>query len=123
MRKTSVLSLMVMVSVAMFAQQKPVMRVYPDKGEQVIHKEIYGQFAEHLGRCIYGGIWVGEDSPIPNINGYRKDVFEALKELQVPVIRWPGGCFADEYHWMDGIGPREQRPKLVNTHWGGTVYA
>ncbi|MFA7140556.1 MAG: alpha-N-arabinofuranosidase [Proteiniphilum sp.] len=121
MRKTSVLSLMVMVSVAMFAQQKPVMRVYPDKGEQVIHKEIYGQFAEHLGRCIYGGIWVGEDSPIPNINGYRKDVFEALKELQVPVIRWPGGCFADEYHWMDGIGPREQRPKLVNTHWGGTV--
>jgi len=87
----------------------------------VIHKEIYGQFAEHLGRCIYGGIWVGEDSPIPNINGYRKDVFEALKELQVPVIRWPGGCFADEYHWMDGIGPREQRPKLVNTNWGGTV--
>jgi len=121
MRKTSVLSLMVMVSVALFAQQKSVIRVYPDKGEQVIHKEIYGQFAEHLGRCIYGGIWVGEDSPIPNINGYRKDVFEALKELQVPVIRWPGGCFADEYHWMDGIGPREQRPKLVNTNWGGTV--
>jgi alpha-N-arabinofuranosidase len=121
MRKTSVLSLMLMVSAAMFAQQKPLMRVYPDKGEQVIHKEIYGQFAEHLGRCIYGGIWVGKNSSIPNIEGYRKDVFEALKDLQVPVIRWPGGCFADEYHWMDGIGPQEQRPKLVNTNWGGTV--
>jgi len=121
MRKTSVLSLMLMVSAAIFAQQKPLMRVYPDKGEQVIHKEIYGQFAEHLGRCIYGGIWVGKNSSIPNIEGYRKDVFEALKDLQVPVIRWPGGCFADEYHWMDGIGPQEQRLKLVNTNWGGTV--
>ena len=79
--------------------------IHADKGTQKIHKEIYGQFAEHLGSCIYGGLWVGEDSPIPNINGYRKDVFNALKALQVPVLRWPGGCFADEYHWMDGIGP------------------
>lgn len=90
-------------------------------GKNKIHKEIYGQFAEHLGTCIYGGIWVGEDSPIPNINGYRKDVFEALKALQIPVLRWPGGCFADEYHWMDGIGPREKRPRMQNNNWGGTI--
>ena len=90
-------------------------------GGDVIPREIYGQFAEHLGRCIYGGIWVGEDSEIPNEQGYRVDVLEALRALKVPVLRWPGGCFADEYHWMDGIGPREKRPKMINTHWGGTV--
>ena len=87
----------------------------------VIPKEIYGQFSEHLGRCIYDGIWVGPDSPIPNINGYRKDVLEALKALKVPVLRWPGGCFADEYHWRDGIGPRETRPRMINSNWGGTL--
>ena len=87
----------------------------------LIPKEIYGQFSEHLGRCIYGGIWVGEDSPIPNISGYRKDVLEALKELRIPVLRWPGGCFADEYHWQDGIGPRESRPRMINSNWGGTL--
>ena len=65
--------------------------------------------------------WVGENSDIPNINGYRTDVFNALKELRVPVLRWPGGCFADEYHWMDGIGPKENRPKMVNNNWGGTI--
>jgi alpha-N-arabinofuranosidase len=86
-----------------------------------ISKHIYGHFAEHLGRCIYEGIWVGEDSPIPNVNGIRKDVLEALKAIQVPVLRWPGGCFADEYHWKDGIGPREKRKKMVNTHWGGVT--
>lgn len=91
------------------------------QGSQKIHKEIYGQFAEHLGSCIYGGLWVGENSVIPNINGYRKDVFDALKNLQVPVLRWPGGCFADEYHWMDGIGPKENRPKMQNNNWGGTI--
>ena len=88
---------------------------------QKIHKEIYGQFAEHLGTCIYGGLWVGENSPIPNTNGYRTDVLQALKNLQVPVLRWPGGCFADEYHWMDGIGPRDKRPSLKNNNWGGTI--
>lgn len=86
-----------------------------------INKNIYGHFAEHLGRCIYEGIWVGKDSPIPNTDGIRNDVVEALKELKIPVLRWPGGCFADEYHWMDGIGPYEDRPKMVNTHWGGVV--
>ncbi|MBR2150916.1 MAG: alpha-N-arabinofuranosidase [Prevotella sp.] len=95
--------------------------LHADQGKEKINKEIYGQFAEHLGSCIYGGLWVGENSPIPNIKGYRKDVFEALKALQVPVLRWPGGCFADDYHWMDGIGPKEQRPSLRNNNWGGTI--
>ncbi len=88
---------------------------------QTIPKEIYGQFAEHLGSCIYGGLWVGPESEIPNVDGYRTDVLEALKTLKVPVMRWPGGCFADEYHWRDGIGPREDRPRMVNSNWGGTV--
>ena len=86
-----------------------------------INKNIYGNFAEHLGRCIYGGLWVGKDSEIPNINGIRKDVVEALKELKLPVLRWPGGCFADEYHWKDGIGDPKSRPKMVNVHWGGVI--
>ena len=90
-------------------------------GEPEIPAEIFGQFSEHLGRCIYEGIWVGPDSAIPNVEGYRTDVLEALKAMKIPVLRWPGGCFADEYHWMDGIGPKENRPKLVNNNWGGTV--
>ena len=86
-----------------------------------INKEIYGHFSEHLGRCIYEGLYVGEDSEIPNVNGMRTDVVEALKEIKVPVLRWPGGCFADEYHWKDGIGPKDTRKKMINTHWGGVV--
>ncbi len=92
-----------------------------DQGKITINKNIYGQFSEHLGRCIYGGIWVGEKSSIPNTRGVRNDVVAALKRMKVPVLRWPGGCFADEYHWKDGIGPREQRPKMINTHWGGVT--
>ena len=91
----------------------------PNKAGTKISKYIYGQFAEHLGRCIYEGIWVGEESPISNKNGIRSDVVAALKNIQVPVLRWPGGCFADEYHWKDGIGPKETRKQMVNTHWGG----
>ena len=86
-----------------------------------IDKAIYGHFAEHLGRCIYEGIWVGEDSPIPNKKGIRQDVVAALKQIQLPVLRWPGGCFADTYHWQDGIGPKEDRKKIVNIHWGGSI--
>jgi alpha-N-arabinofuranosidase len=85
----------------------------------VINKNIYGQFAEHLGRGIYEGLWVGPDSKIANTKGFRNDVLAALKDLHVPLIRWPGGCFADEYHWRDGIGPRDKRPVKVNTNWGG----
>ena len=86
-----------------------------------INPEIYGHFSEHLGRCIYEGLYVGEDSDIPNVNGMRKDVVDALKEMKIPLLRWPGGCFADEYHWKDGIGPKESRKKMINTHWGGVV--
>ena len=83
-----------------------------------ISRHLYGHFAEHLGRCIYGGFWVGEDAEIENIGGIRADVVEALRAIAIPNLRWPGGCFADEYHWTDGIGPRESRPRMVNTHWG-----
>ncbi|MFZ5496957.1 MAG: alpha-N-arabinofuranosidase [Verrucomicrobiota bacterium] len=92
-----------------------------DQPGPVISREIYGHFAEHLGHCIYEGLWVGPDSPIPNTRGIRNDVVAALKNLHIPVLRWPGGCFADEYHWKDGIGPREQRPSMYNSHWGGVV--
>ncbi|MFP1778688.1 alpha-N-arabinofuranosidase [Lonsdalea quercina] len=85
-----------------------------------ISRYIYGQFSEHLGRGIYDGIWVGPDSPIPNTRGIRNDVVAALKAIKVPVVRWPGGCFADEYHWRDGIGPRDKRPVRKNNWWGGT---
>ncbi len=97
------------------------MVINADLGEDVISRHIYGHFSEHLGHCIYGGYWVGEGSAIPNTRGIRNDVVEALKKTAIPNLRWPGGCFADEYHWMDGIGPREQRPKMVNTHWGGVT--
>lgn len=113
--------LMWVACVGVSAQQTATLTVHADRPGDIISKEIYGQFAEHLGTCIYGGLWVGEDSSIPNTNGYRNDVLEALKKLKVPVLRWPGGCFADEYHWMDGIGPKENRPRMVNNNWGGTV--
>lgn len=93
--------------------------VNADQPGPVIHRNVYGQFAEHLGTGIYEGMWVGPDSKIPNVRGWRKDVVAALKELKVPLVRWPGGCFADEYHWRDGIGPRNKRPVKINTNWGG----
>ena len=96
-------------------------KLHPDQPLGVINRNIYGHFSEHLGRCIYQGMYVGEDSEIPNVNGMRKDVVDALRHIRVPVLRWPGGCFADEYHWEDGIGPREARKRMVNTHWGGVV--
>lgn len=86
-----------------------------------INREIYGHFSEHLGRCIYNGIFVGENSPIPNTDGVRNDIIEAFRDIKMPVLRWPGGCFADEYHWRDGIGEKSKRPKMVNTHWGGVT--
>jgi len=90
-------------------------------GTETISRHIYGHFSEHLGHCIYGGYWVGYDSEIPNTNGIRNDVVEALKNIAIPNLRWPGGCFADEYHWRDGIGDPATRPKMVNTHWGGVT--
>ena len=122
MRNNLIISgLICAASLTVSAQENATLTLQTDKDGQIIPKEIYGQFAEHLGTCIYGGLWVGKNSNIPNINGYRTDVLNALKELKVPVLRWPGGCFADEYHWMDGIGPIEKRPQMVNNNWGGTI--
>lgn len=84
-----------------------------------ISRHIYGHFSEHLGRCIYDGFWVGDTMQVAKKDRIRLDVVEALKKIKVPNLRWPGGCFADEYHWRDGIGPRSQRPYMVNTNWGG----
>jgi alpha-N-arabinofuranosidase len=101
------------------ATQRIIVRTDAEIG--VVRPEFHSHFAEHLGSCVYGGLWVGKKSPIPNIDGYRKQAIEYLKELGIPVLRWPGGCYADDYHWRDGIGPHEQRPKRVNIHWGGYV--
>jgi alpha-N-arabinofuranosidase len=92
--------------------------VHADQPGPKVNRQLFGQFAEHLGAGIYGGIWVGEDSTIQNTHGYRNDVLQALRNLKVPVVRWPGGCFADEYNWREGIGPRSKRPIKINTHWG-----
>ena len=84
-----------------------------------INKHIYGHFSEHLGRCIYDGFWVSDTLNVPKKDRIRLDIVDALKKLKIPNLRWPGGCFADEYHWREGIGPRDQRPVKVNTNWGG----
>ena len=96
---------------------RPAINVWPALPKSVIRPEVYGHFAEHLGRCIYEGVWVGEKSRIPNENGLRLDVLAALKHLRAPVVRWPGGCFADDYHWRDGVGPRAERPLTANIWW------
>lgn len=106
------------VSFAAVTESKVVL--HPSEKPDTVSRMIYGQFAEHLGACVYEGIWVGKDSPIPNTDGYRNDALEALRELKVPVLRWPGGCFADDYHWRDGIGDPSKRPTLINNNWGGT---
>ena len=107
------------ISVSGMAQSTIV--IHADQPGAKIDKAIYGHFAEHLGHCIYGGIYVGENSDIPNVKGFRSDVVSALKGLSVPLIRWPGGCFADTYHWKDGIGPKTERPSIINVHWGGVT--
>ncbi|GAA4488093.1 alpha-N-arabinofuranosidase [Microbacterium panaciterrae] len=96
-----------------------MIRIARVSGAPVIDRRIYGQFAEHLGRCVYEGLWVGEGSAIPHRNGLRTDVIQALRHIKVPLVRWPGGCFADEYHWLKGVG--SERQPMVNTHWGGVV--
>ena len=100
---------------------KKNLSINTQKKGATIKKEIYGHFSEHLGRCIYGGIYVGEDSDIPNTRGLRNDVLQALKDMAIPVLRWPGGCFADEYHWRNGIGPKNERVTMINTNWGGVT--
>ncbi|MBN1294890.1 MAG: alpha-N-arabinofuranosidase [Candidatus Latescibacteria bacterium] len=100
---------------------KLVINAWENQKTAIISRNIYGHFSEHLGRCIYDGYWIGENSSIPNTRGIRNDIVNALKRSKIPVLRWPGGCFADEYHWKDGIGPRKNRPVMINTHWGGVT--
>jgi len=118
-RTFQILAVLLIGSTALPAQNRLIIEA--DNGKNTISRHIYGHFSEHLGHCIYGGYWVGENSSVPNTRGIRNDVVQALKDIRIPNLRWPGGCFADEYHWMDGIGPREKRPKMINTHWGGVV--
>lgn len=120
MKKLFLLLLFVPLSMAVTAQNQ--VTVNAGDGKTVISRHIYGHFAEHLGRCIYDGFYVGEgNTKIPNKNGVRLDVVEALKKMKIPNLRWPGGCFADTYHWKDGIGPKAKRPSIVNTWWGGVT--
>jgi alpha-N-arabinofuranosidase len=122
--KKAVVLLLLALSPASGQNAAPVqadLTLHADRPGPTINRNIYGHFAEHLGRLIYDGLWVADGSPIPNTRGMRNDVVAALKTLNVPVLRWPGGCFADEYHWRDGIGPRDARPKRLNTNWGGVV--
>jgi alpha-N-arabinofuranosidase len=116
---STVISLVLLASLTEAALADALeLRVRADRPGDTISRYLYGQFAENLGRGIYEGIWVGEGSDIPNTRGFRDDVIAALKRLHIPVIRWPGGCFADEYHWRDGIGPRDERPIRINKSWG-----
>lgn len=121
--RTRILFALLASCAAALAWQSPSAEVSirADQPGPQVNRQIFGQFAEHLGAGIYGGIWVGEDSKIPNTRGYRNDVLQALRDLKVPVIRWPGGCFADEYNWREGVGPRSKRPIKINTHWGGVT--
>ncbi len=118
MKKTFFLLFLSLFFVKTFAQNQIILNA--DLGKDTINRNIYGHFAEHLGRCIYGGFYVGENNKtIPHKNGVRLDIIEALKKMKIPLLRWPGGCFADTYHWKDGIGPKDKRPSMVNVWWGG----
>lgn len=120
MKKTFLFVTIIFMSLISHAQT--VMVLQADSAKQIINKDIYGHFAEHLGRCIYDGFYVGENNKtIPNTNGVRNDIVAALKKLKIPNLRWPGGCFADTYHWKDGIGPKDKRPTMVNKWWGGVT--
>lgn len=123
MKKTLILfSLFALLGVRGIAQNPTtIITIKKDPQAPLIDKNIYGHFAEHLGKCIYGGFFVGDTSKIPNTAGVRNDIIKALKELKIPNLRWPGGCFADTYHWKDGIGPKENRPTIVNKWWGGVT--
>ena len=123
MLKTRVLTISAFLSVAaaVHAQDTLVLTVAVDQTGPQISRQIFGQFAEHLGRGIYEGVWVGPNASIPNTRGIRNDVVAALKQLHIPNVRWPGGCFADEYHWRNGIGPSAARPATLNPNWGGVI--
>src|SRR5580698_10897552 len=116
-------SLASLIPRGLIAADSKTERVTVHTGDPIgaVRPELHGHFAEHLGSCVYGGLWVGKNSPIPNTNGYRKQAIDYLRELGIPVLRWPGGCFADDYHWRDGIGPLAKRPKRVNANWANAM--
>jgi alpha-L-arabinofuranosidase len=118
MKKTTAIVLFLFVSFSLFSQNNAWVTIQGNSN-QTISKHIYGHFSEHLGRCIYDGFWVDESLNVPKKGRIRMDIVEALKKINIPNLRWPGGCFADEYHWRDGIGARNTRPKMINTNWGG----
>ncbi|MGD0498810.1 MAG: hypothetical protein ABSC23_10285 [Bryobacteraceae bacterium] len=122
-RDAAALSLTALLPDAVFSQSQAtksaVVRVDSEIG--VVRPELHSHFAEHLGSCVYGGLWVGKQSRIPNVDGYRKASIDYLRELGIPVLRWPGGCYADNYHWRDGIGPVNKRPKRVNANWADAM--
>ena len=122
-RNTAAASLTALLPKRVFSQGPTAQSVVVRPGVEigVVRPELHGHFAEHLGSCIYGGLWVGKNSRIPNVDGYRKAAVDALQELGIPVLRWPGGCFADNYHWRDGIGPVDKRPKRVNMNWANAL--
>ncbi len=105
----------------LFAADQIQLTVDASRAGAKIDRNIFGQFAEHLGYGVYEGVWVGPNSPIPNTRGIRNDVVAALKALKVPNVRWPGGCFADDYHWRKGIGPADKRSVILNPNWGGVT--
>nr|AAC38456.1 ArfI [Breznakibacter xylanolyticus] len=119
MKRISIAFLPTLALLPLSAQTKITLQA--DQAKERINPEIYGHFAEHLGRLIYGGILVEPGSQIDNIRGFRTDVIGALRDMKVPILRWPGGCFADTYNWRDGIGPKQNRPSIVNIHWGGVT--
>jgi alpha-N-arabinofuranosidase len=121
MSAVSCLLLSLLPPLAALSAEPSTLIINADQGREVINRNIYGHFSEHLGHCIYEGFYVGGNSSIPNTRGIRNDVVAALKRSKIPVLRWPGGCFADEYHWRDGIGPKNERPSMINTHWGGVT--
>ncbi len=117
LNRLGIFVILALSGISIHAQNRVILDL--SSAKDTIHRNVYGHFAEHLGRCIYGGIYVGDDNrSVPHHNGIRLDIVEALKKLKTPVLRWPGGCFADAYHWMDGIGPKENRPHTENTSWG-----
>jgi alpha-N-arabinofuranosidase len=121
MKKITAVILLSFFSIALYSQTTNAYATIQGNSNLTISRHIYGHFSEHLGRCIYDGFWVDESLNVPKKGRIRMDIVEALKKINIPNLRWPGGCFADEYHWRDGIGPREQRPKMVNTNWGGVT--
>jgi alpha-L-arabinofuranosidase len=121
-RSTVLVALLASAPMPVLGSDSPgPLTVHADQSGPVINRDIFGQFAEHIGYGIYGGVWVGEESKIPNVRGIRSDVVAALRDIKVPVVRWPGGCFADKYHWRNGIGPADQRKVTLNSIWGGVT--